>query len=72
VIAEPFTSTADLERLSRSERRRHRSRDPNGRPRGEELEATNTPLIGFAGAPFTVASYLVEAVPPESSRASRP
>ena len=29
----------------------------------KELEATNTPLIGFAGAPFTVASYLVEGAP---------
>ncbi len=28
-----------------------------------ELTATNTPLIGFAGAPFTVASYLVEGAP---------
>jgi uroporphyrinogen decarboxylase len=29
----------------------------------ESLVASDTPLIGFAGAPFTVASYLVEGAP---------
>jgi uroporphyrinogen decarboxylase len=29
----------------------------------ENLAASDTPLIGFAGAPFTVASYLVEGAP---------
>jgi len=29
----------------------------------EQLRANDTPLIGFAGAPFTVASYLVEGAP---------
>ena len=63
VIASPFRSEADLERL----------RDLNvGDLRHVtdtidrvivELATTNTPLIGFAGAPFTVASYLVEGAP---------
>jgi uroporphyrinogen decarboxylase len=63
VIAEPFTSAADLERL----------RDITDVDLAhvtqtidlvvKELEATDTPLIGFAGAPFTVASYLVEGGP---------
>ena len=63
VVATPFSSEADLERL---------------RPLTDDdiahvtatvdrvvaaLEATDTPLIGFAGAPFTVASYLVEGAP---------
>jgi uroporphyrinogen decarboxylase len=63
VIAEPFTGAADLERL----------RDITDVDLAhvtqtvdlvvKELEATDTPLIGFAGAPFTVASYLVEGGP---------
>jgi uroporphyrinogen decarboxylase len=63
VIAEPFTGAADLERL----------RDLSDVDIAhvtqtvdlvvKELEPTDTPLIGFAGAPFTVASYLVEGGP---------
>jgi uroporphyrinogen decarboxylase len=63
VVAEPFTGAADLERL----------RDITDVDLAhvtqtvdlvvKELEATDTPLIGFAGAPFTVASYLVEGGP---------
>ena len=63
VIAEPFTKASDLERL----------RDLSALDVVhvtetidlvvKELESTDTPLIGFAGAPFTVASYLVEGGP---------
>jgi uroporphyrinogen decarboxylase len=63
VIAEPFTSAADLDRL----------RDLSDVDIAhvtqtvdlvvKELASTDTPLIGFAGAPFTVASYLVEGGP---------
>ena len=63
VIAEPFRSDADLERL-----RDLSARDVEHVTRTVELvvadlAATNTPLIGFAGAPFTVASYLIEGAP---------
>jgi len=63
VIAQPFTTHADLERL--------RDLTPSDITHVtdtvdlvvKQLEATSTPLIGFAGAPFTVASYLVEGAP---------
>ena len=63
VIANPFTSESDLERL--------RDLTPSDIKHVtdtvdlvvEELKSTDTPLIGFAGAPFTVASYLVEGAP---------
>lgn len=61
VVAEPFRSRTDLDRL--------RPLDPDAdtpyvletvRTLAAELDV---PLIGFAGAPFTVASYLVEGRP---------
>jgi hypothetical protein len=60
VVAEPFRSAADLDRL--------RPSSPSDTPYVLEtvriLAAELTvPLIGFAGAPFTVASYLVEGRP---------
>jgi len=63
VIAKPFTSASDLERL------RSLTKDDIAHVTTtvdlvvEQLKETNTPLIGFAGAPFTVASYLVEGAP---------
>jgi uroporphyrinogen decarboxylase len=63
VVAEPFRTKADLDRL--------RPLDPE-RDTPYVLETVaavvdglpdDVPLIGFAGAPFTVASYLVEGQP---------
>ena len=61
VVAEPFRSDDDLDRL--------RPLEPESDV-GYVLEAVRilarecpVPLIGFAGAPFTVASYLVEGGP---------
>jgi uroporphyrinogen decarboxylase len=64
VVAEPFRGEADLARL--------RPFDPEAdapyvaetvRLVTRELTGTGVALIGFAGAPFTVASYLVEGGP---------
>lgn len=63
VIAQPFRSASDLERLRdlRDEDVAHVTATVDLVL--EQLSTTNTPLIGFAGAPFTVASYLVEGAP---------
>ena len=64
VIAEPFSSQRDLERF--------RPLDPgDDTPYVLEtvrrlVEQLDVPLIGFAGAPFTVASYLCEGGPSKS------
>lgn len=62
VVAEPFRRAADLDRL--------RPLEPEADTphvlttvRNLVAELGDTPLIGFAGAPFTVASYLVEGGP---------
>jgi uroporphyrinogen decarboxylase len=62
VVAQPFRSATDLDRL--------RPLDPDTDcPYVQETvralvgELGDVPLIGFAGAPFTVASYLVEGGP---------
>jgi len=61
VIAQPIRTLADVEKLTVS--------DPRGsvpyvfeilRRLRTELEAEQVPLLGFAGAPFTLAAYLVE------------
>lgn len=64
VVGEPFTSEADLGRL--------RALEPESdiphvietvRLLREELDPVACTLLGFAGGPFTVASYLVEGGP---------
>jgi uroporphyrinogen decarboxylase len=64
VVDRPFRGAADLERL--------RTFEPDAdapyvadaaRLVARELEGSGVALIGFAGAPFTVASYLIEGGP---------
>ncbi|MDQ6649514.1 MAG: uroporphyrinogen decarboxylase [Actinomycetota bacterium] len=61
VVAEPFAARSDLDRL--------RVLEPDDVPYVTEAVGALTaelgavPLIGFAGAPFTLASYLVEGGP---------
>jgi uroporphyrinogen decarboxylase len=64
VVAQPFRSRSDLDRL--------RPFEPDAdapyvaeaaKLVAKELAGTGTALIGFAGAPFTVASYAVEGGP---------
>ncbi len=63
VIAEPFHTEADLERLRDLEASDVAHVAATVDLVVADLAATNTPLIGFAGAPFTVASYLIEGAP---------
>ncbi len=63
VIAAPFQSADDLVRLRDLELADITHVTETVTLAVKELAATNTPLIGFAGAPFTVASYLVEGAP---------
>nr|WP_239126896.1 uroporphyrinogen decarboxylase [Asanoa siamensis] len=61
VVAEPIRTTADVARLRRLE-----PTDVDHVAEAVRLttaELGDTPLIGFAGAPFTLASYLVEGGP---------
>jgi uroporphyrinogen decarboxylase len=61
VVAEPVRSAADLDRLRPITRDDVHYVDEAVRLLVAELG--DTPLIGFAGAPFTLASYLIEGGP---------
>jgi uroporphyrinogen decarboxylase len=72
VVSRPFESAADLDRL--------RALDPGTdtayvletiRIVTEVLAPLGVPLIGFAGAPFTVASYLIEGGPSKECARTR-
>ncbi len=61
VVAEPFADEADLSRLPAASPEMFDAVAEGVRATVRELGST--PLIGFAGAPFTVASYLIEGGP---------
>jgi uroporphyrinogen decarboxylase len=64
VVAEPFRSAADLPRLRPLEPALDTPYVLEAvRLVADELAGSNVALIGFAGAPFTVASYLIEGGP---------
>ena len=63
VMERPFTHAGDLERLRDLTELDVAYVTQTVDLVVKELETTDTPLIGFAGAPFTVASYLVEGAP---------
>jgi len=64
VVAQPFSSSADLERLRPLEPEVDTPYVTEAVEIAvESLAPLGVPLIGFAGAPFTVASYLIEGGP---------
>ena len=63
VVAEPFRTKADLDRLRPLEPARHTPYVIETVAAVVDALPPDVPLIGFAGAPFTVASYLVEGQP---------
>jgi hypothetical protein len=70
VLGHPVRTAADVERLPRLE-------PEQVTPVSDAIalllaELGQTPLIGFAGAPFTLASYLIEGAPRGSVSGSAP
>ena len=65
VVAQPFRTAADLPALLEAV--------PEVTQAVQQLvgELGSTPLIGFAGAPFTLASYLVEGGPSKDQRTTK-
>ena len=66
VVAHPVRTRADVERLRPPTVEELAPVSQAATLALRELSATKTPLIGFAGAPFTVASYLIEGEPSRS------
>ncbi|HXQ58552.1 MAG TPA: uroporphyrinogen decarboxylase [Acidimicrobiales bacterium] len=67
VVAEPFRTASDLERLPALDAETDTAYVlETVRIATAELDRIGVPLIGFAGAPFTVASYLIEGGPSRS------
>ena len=61
VIEQPFRTLSDVDRLRDFQPERHIPYVIDAVQRCvNELDAEGVPLIGFAGAPFTVATYLIE------------
>lgn len=69
VVAEPVRTRADVDRLVAHRPGDHAPIEEAVRIVVDELGAT--PLIGFAGAPFTLAAYLVEGRPSRDHLAAR-
>jgi len=67
VVAQPFRTAADLDRLPALED----VPEVAAAVRLLVAELGDTPLIGFAGAPFTLASYLVEGGPSKDQRRTK-
>jgi uroporphyrinogen decarboxylase len=63
VVAEPFRSSADLSRLRPLDAERDTPYVLETVAKVSAELPDDIPLIGFAGAPFTVASYLIEGGP---------